>query len=41
MEDESGAEIDDALKVQQKVKLYTSVPLQAGDFLRKKSDKAL
>jgi putative protease len=40
MEDESGAEIDDALKVQQKVKLYTSVPLQAGDFLRKKSDKA-
>ncbi len=38
MEDENGAEILDALKVQQKVRLYTSVPLKAGDFLRKKAD---
>lgn len=36
MTDENGNEIDDAKLVQQKIRLYTDIPLCKGDFLRKK-----
>jgi putative protease len=36
MEDEKGVSITDAKLVQQKIKLYTDVPLSTGDILRKK-----
>ena len=36
MTDESGVDILDALLVQQKVKIYSSVLLNPGDMLRKK-----
>lgn len=37
MEDENGEIIDDAKIVQQKIKLYTKVPLNSGDILRIKA----
>ena len=37
MQNEKGEDIDDALLVKQKVKLFTSVPLQKGDILRRKN----
>ena len=37
MTDESGVDILDALLVQQKVKIYSSVLLNPGDMLRKKN----
>ena len=36
MEDEEGNAVADALLVKQKLKLYTSVPLAAGDMLRRR-----
>lgn len=35
MEDEKGNSIEDAKIVQQKIRLYTDVKLNAGDILRK------
>lgn len=37
MLDEKGATVEDAKIVQQKLKLYTDLPLKAGDILRKKN----
>jgi putative protease len=37
MQNEKGEDIEDALLVKQKVKLFTSVPLQKGDILRRKN----
>ena len=37
MEDENGNFISDAMLVQQKIKLYTTVPLAPNDMLRKKN----
>ena len=39
MENTDGESIEDAKIVQQKIKLYTSVPLFAGDMLRIKSEE--
>ena len=38
MEDEKGGVITDAKLVQQKIKLYTDIPLLTGDILRKKEN---
>jgi hypothetical protein len=40
MTDLDGEIVLDALKVQQKLKLYTSIPLHKNDILRMKSAKA-
>ena len=37
MYDESGAEITDAMNVQQKVRIVSEIKLAAGDILRKKN----
>ena len=37
MYDESGAEITDAMNVQQKVSIVSEIKLAAGDILRKKN----
>ena len=39
MENADGESIEDAKIVQQKIKLYTTVPLFAGDMLRIKSEE--
>ena len=38
MTDEDGNAVEDAMKVQQKIYLYTSLKLLPGDMLRKKTD---
>jgi putative protease len=38
MEDEKGASILDAKLVQQRIRLYTNIPLSTGDILRKKDN---
>lgn len=38
MENEAGERIDDALLVRQRVKLFTDVPLQKGDILRRRAE---
>ena len=37
MEDMDGNSVDDAFLVKQKLRLYSSIPLNKGDILRKKS----
>jgi hypothetical protein len=39
MLNEKGEEIDDAKRVQEKIKLFTSVKLNAGDMLRIESQE--